>query len=75
MCIPFRQRDPKTRRMRFIGNFSLVAAILVWIILRPSGGLARDWIDGLSGLLFGISIGVNLCAFRCARHAGTAEPK
>lgn len=61
--------------MRFIGNFSLVLAILVWIILRPSGGPARDWMDGLAGLLIGISIGANLYASRCARRTAKAEPE
>jgi hypothetical protein len=61
--------------MMVIGNFSLVAAIVFWQFVRPAHGPWREWVDGLSGLLFGISIGVNLFALRRARRCGaTREP-
>jgi hypothetical protein len=54
--------------MMILGNFSLVAALLLWNFARPSGVAPRVWIDGVSGLLFGISIGANLGAVLRARR-------
>ncbi|MGA9061551.1 MAG: hypothetical protein WB341_07785 [Terracidiphilus sp.] len=71
MCVPNRLRDPKTRSMMVIGNFSLVAAILCWHFLRPSGVAAQAWFDGFDGLLFGISIGANLTAIYRARRCAS----
>jgi hypothetical protein len=71
MCVPNHLRDPRTRWMMILGNFSLVVALLLWTFARPCAGThswpIQPWIDGVSGLLFGISIGANLSAIRCAR--------
>jgi hypothetical protein len=64
MCVPYSLRDPKARRLMVIGNLSLVAALLFWQFARPSGATAREWSDGLCGLLAGLSIGINLWAVR-----------
>ena len=71
MCVPYRIRDPRTRSMMVIGNFSLVAAILCWHFLRPTAVTARAWIDAFDGLLFGISIGANLFALRRSRRCAS----
>ena len=68
MCEPFYQRDHKARRLMVIGNLSLVAAILCGHFIRPTGVTARDWSDCLSGLLFGISISINLMVLRRGRR-------
>ena len=50
------------------GNFSLVLALLLWSFARPAHDAGHAWIDGLCGLLFGISIGANLTAIRLRRR-------
>jgi hypothetical protein len=75
MCLPCHLRDPKTRFLMVIGNLSLVAAILMLKFFRPSTGAAQEWTDGLSGLLFGISIGINLMAIRSGRRLQSDQPK
>ena len=67
MCVPIWQRDPRTRFMMVLGNLSLVAAFLIWNFARfstaaPHSVAWRAWMDGLSGLFFGIAIGANLAA-------------
>jgi hypothetical protein len=71
MCVPYNQRDPKARRLIVIGNLSLMAALLFWQFARPSGATAREWSDGLCGLLFGISIGINLLVLRSGRRCAS----
>ena len=78
MCIPNRQLDPKTRRMRVIGNVCLVAGLLLWNCdqwhwLQVSGQIERNWFQALVGLLMGVSIGVNLFGLRFARRCRAAE--
>ncbi len=68
MCIPCRQRDPRTRRQMFLANISLVVALVMWTFIRPSTGPGHAWLDGLCGLLFGISIGINLLVLRRGRR-------
>ncbi|MGO8757505.1 MAG: hypothetical protein ACLQG3_05210 [Terracidiphilus sp.] len=65
MCVPIHQRDPKTRRMMVIANLSLVAAVLLLGFMRHHAG-EHPWIDGFTGLFFGMSIGVNLFGIRRA---------
>jgi hypothetical protein len=77
MCVPYRLRDPKTRRMRVIGNFSLVVALLVWALPRRFAAghpNAHAWIDAICGLFFGISIGSNLMAAWRSRRCRPIEP-
>ncbi len=76
MCVPNHFRNPRTRWMMILGNFSLVAALLLWNFARPYAGAhawpMQAWIDGIAGLFFGISIGANLSAIRCARRSQPA---
>jgi len=79
MCASNRLRNPKTRLMMVLGNFSLVAALLLWNFARPSGAMAHAlaahiWIDALCGLLFGVSIGSNLMAVRARRCRSVEDP-
>lgn len=63
------QRNPKTRRLMIFGNLSLVAALLLWNFVRLNGHSHQSWLDALCGLLFGLSIGANFSALRCARRS------
>jgi hypothetical protein len=73
MCVTNAMHDPKARWMMVLGNFSLVVALLTWGFVRPwavaaHASFAHQWIDGISGLFFGVSIGANLAALRLKRH-------
>jgi hypothetical protein len=72
MCIPIRQLDPKWRRMMAVGNFSLVAGLLLWNFRSyiPAG---PDWLHPVCGLLFGLSIGINLFGLRLARRCRASQ--
>jgi hypothetical protein len=78
MCVPNRLRDPRTRRLMVLGNFSLVAGVAMLNFMRHDFGqhpaAVQSWLDGLTGLFFGISIGANLMAVRCARMRSAAAP-
>lgn len=74
MCIANRKLNPTARRMRFFANLSLIAGLILWSFVHPSGQMAKNWHDGVSGLLLGFSIAVNLLLLRrarccCADHA------
>lgn len=68
MCIANRQLGPAARRMRFFANLSLIAGLILWSFVHPSWQMAKNWHDGLSGLLLGFSITVNLLLLRRARR-------
>jgi hypothetical protein len=63
-----RRFDPKSRRLMIVGNLSLAAALILWNFTRHGTGLPHAALDGLYGLLMGISIGANLTALRRARR-------
>lgn len=67
MCVPIRRRDPRTRAMMAIGNFSLAAGVLAWNFTRHTGNAPHAWLDGITGLFFGLSIGINLWVIRRGR--------
>jgi hypothetical protein len=78
MCATNGTRNPRARWMMVLGNFSLVVALLTWSFVRPWAvaahvSFAHQWIDGISGLLFGVSIGANLAALRLRRRCATAD--
>jgi len=78
MCIADRQLDPKTRRRMIIGNLSLILGILLWNSVRwnwihPSSQIERNYLDGVCGLLLGISIGINLFVLRHCSRCGQKE--
>ncbi len=60
------------RWQRAWANGALAAGLLLWSQVHPAGQLAKDGLDGVVGLLLGISIGANLMAVwkwrRCARQ-------
>lgn len=53
-----RLKDPKA--MMSIGMVCLVVALLWPRFLPLTGNMGPNWIDGVRGLLFGMSIGMNL---------------
>lgn len=60
----FVNREKNSQTMMMVGMASLALA-LVWPRFLPvTGGLGPDAIDGLRGVLIGVSIGLNLWAVR-----------
>jgi hypothetical protein len=70
MTLKDRLKDRNT--MMRVGLLCLLAANLVHWFLRPSGRLAQDVVDGVFGLLIGLTIGCLLVSFRLTdrRDAG-----
>ncbi len=68
MCVPFKQRDARTRRRMIFGNFSLAAALTLRICIGHDSNPNHAWLQAIFGLLLGISIGVNLMALRQCRR-------
>jgi hypothetical protein len=71
MCAPYCHRDPRTRLMMVIANFSLVAGVLLLDLARHLPRPTPGWLDALTGLFFGLSIAANLFAARRARRCAS----
>jgi hypothetical protein len=73
MCESGLDEGGKVRRHRVLANGALALGLLLWLLVHPAGQAARDGLDGVVGLLLGISIGANLMVVRkrrrCARLA------
>jgi hypothetical protein len=69
MCIPVHQLDPPARRLRNIANAALIFGLLPWIF-REHMLANPSWLRAWCGILCGISIAINLIAFRGARRCG-----
>lgn len=67
MCVPYRNRDPRTRSMMFVANLSLVLGLVPWIF-RESIHLNHNWLDAFCGFFLGLSITINLFCLRAARR-------
>ena len=50
-----------------IGMLALILGSVCHFFLHPSAGLPQDLADGITGVMFGISIGCNLLSLRRAR--------
>jgi hypothetical protein len=71
MCLCNRQIDPKSRRVRFIANLSLLLGLLP-IVFRQELHVYQEALDAFCGFFLGISITANLCGLRCARREASA---
>jgi hypothetical protein len=47
---------------------------MLWNFAHPDSQIQRNWIHGLTGLLMGFSIAVNLCMLRFARRPSQNQP-
>ena len=64
MCVLDRNRS--SRNLLRIGMLLLAAALTAQHFLRPPHGVGEDAVDAISGLLIGLSIGLNVWAVRLA---------
>lgn len=49
-------------------SLCLCAGIALGVFVHPAGQVAKDWTDGVRGLLMGLSIGMNLMVVWKARQ-------
>jgi hypothetical protein len=63
-----RQLDPKVRRRVALGNVCLALGLVLFFFVHPANQTLLNITHGVSGLLLGISIGINLFAWRLARR-------
>jgi hypothetical protein len=66
MCIG--NRNNKYAALIPVASMCLVVGILWPYLFHPATLLGKDLSDGLRGLLFGLSIGINVMAIRLARR-------
>ena len=62
MSLKNRLKDRKT--LMNIGLVCLVLGNATHFLIRPESTPARDWVDGIFGLLIGLSIGLLLMSLR-----------
>jgi hypothetical protein len=58
----------KSRLMLSAGMFVLAASLILFTQVHPATSTAKDWLDGISGFLMGISIALNLGSILVARR-------
>jgi hypothetical protein len=71
MCLPYRQRDPRTRVLMIAANLSLVAGVLLLDLARHQPSPTPGWLDALTGFFMGFSIAANLFVARSARRCAS----
>jgi hypothetical protein len=64
-------KSQNVRWMMVIANFSLFAGLAVRN-LSQHWMPHRDWVDGIFGLMLGVSIGLNLMALRLKKRGAAA---
>lgn len=59
-----RQMTPKKARMMMVvGMLSMCTGIILFSLVHPASAAGKDWLDGISGFFFGISIALNIGSF------------
>jgi hypothetical protein len=67
MHLQHSQLDPKTRRLVALANLSMAVGLVLFTFVHPSSQMAKNWTQGVSGFLLGLSITINLFALRFRR--------
>ena len=68
-----RRTDQRTRRMVALANLGLALGLSLNLFVHPEGAMARDWVHGVSGMLMGISLGVNFFRLRRSQRCARVE--
>jgi len=63
-----RMRDPKS--MISFGMMCLAIGIVLPWLIHPSTSLEKDWLHGVCGFLYGLSISINIMAVIRQRRCG-----
>lgn len=67
-----RMKDPKTTM--FFGMAFLALSLNLPYFVHPSAQPGKDWLDGVRGLIMGLSIGLNILSVRlAARRRGCGD--
>jgi hypothetical protein len=69
MCLQTRL-DARPRTILRIGMLLLAVALIAQRFVHPARGFPEDAADAIRGVLFGLSIGLNLWAVRLASRSG-----
>ena len=69
MCLSSRL-ESKPRNILRVGMLLLAVALIAQRFVRPAPGLSEDVVDFVRGILFGLSIGLNLWAVRLGSRNG-----
>jgi hypothetical protein len=59
--------------MRVGMSFFILSVLLRWFV-HPTAGFAQGFLDGATGLLFGLSIGLNLLSLRLRSRGDGGGP-
>lgn len=51
-----------------VANLALSIGLVLPYFIHPAGQRSADWLDGIRGLLIGVSIGMNLSIIRFGRR-------
>ncbi len=73
MCIPLRERSRKDRVLFGIANIALCIGIVLPYLVKAASETERNWVHGVTGMLLGISIGINLFGLRFARRCSQKQ--
>jgi hypothetical protein len=73
MYFPNRNLNPRDRVIFQIGNFSLVAGLLLWMFVHPASQIEKNWLHAICGFLLGLSITISLLRLRFARRCTDVE--
>jgi len=68
MCVPIWKRSARERVWLGIANLCLFCGLAAGVVFHPASTLAKDWLDGVRGLLLGVSIGMNLFVLKFGAH-------
>jgi hypothetical protein len=68
MCVVESRLSRRNGMWLVVANLCLCAGIALGVVMHPAGQAAKDWMDGVRGLLVGLSIGVNLMVVMRARR-------
>ena len=65
--------DERARMTMAMGSFALAAGLMLKTLVHPEGQIAKDWLDGICGLLIGVSLGLNLFGLMRARRCAASR--
>jgi hypothetical protein len=65
--------DKRVRVTMAMGSLALAVGLVLKTLVHPDGQIAKDWLDGICGLLIGVSLGLNLFGLMRARRCAESR--